>query len=101
MKNTIRNYKNTVSINFAESGDNFTLDVPHYPKWLAIIRFLKKRGFTVKENWLYKEQYKFLSQYHKIGYKNDVALLMEIKRNGITVEFGNIKNLWERPQTIW
>lgn len=102
MENTIRNYKNEVILRFEKCGDNFTLEVPHKNKWLAIIRFLKKRGFKVTENEYYKKQYDCLSKYHKIGYKKDLALLMEIGSSFIKVEFGNIKNLWiDAPQSFW
>jgi pentatricopeptide repeat protein len=95
-------YRNELHIRFSQSGENFTLDVPHYKKWLNLIRFLKKRGFKVGENAYYKAQYGCLSQYHKIGFKRDVALLMEINRDSIKLEFGHIKNLWrDMPQSFW
>lgn len=99
---TLRNYKNQVSLNFKHCGNDFSLDVPHYGKWLSIIRFLKKRGFDVKENAYYKEQYACLSKFHKIGFKKDVVLLMGINARSITVEFGNVQNLWkDMPQSFW
>lgn len=102
MGNTIRNYRNEVMLHFEERGDNFTLDVPHKNKWLSIIRFLKSRGFKVTENAYYKKQYGCLTKYHKIGHKKNVVLLMEITAAGISVEFGNIKNLWvDMPQSFW
>lgn len=102
MKDTLRNYRNKVMLNFEHRGDNFSLKVPHYGKWTSIIRFLKSRGFDVKENQTYKEHYNCLSKYHKIGFKKDVALLMEISSNSISVEFGNIKNLWKgMAQSFW
>jgi hypothetical protein len=101
-KSAIRNFQNSVYLRFAESGENFTMNVPHYNKWIAVIRFLKRRGWEISENPTYKEHYAILSQYHKIGYKGDVALLMEIGSNSIKVEFGNIKNLWaEMKQSFW
>lgn len=101
-KNTLRNYKNSVLIHFAERGENFTLKVPHHGKWIAIIKFLKKRGWNIGENPSYKEHYDCLSKYHKIGYKADVACLMEISNDSIIVEFGNIKNLWTGiAQSFW
>lgn len=102
MQNTIRNYRNKVMLHFERSGENFTLDVPHYRTWLSIIRFLKRRGFKVGENETYKQDYKVLSKYHKIGFKKEVALLAEIGANSITVEFGNIQNLWEnQTMAFW
>lgn len=102
MNNTLRNHKNKVILNFGHCGNNFSLDVPYYTKWVSIIRFLKKRGFSISENETYKKHYKCLSKYHKIGFKKDVALLMEINASSITVEFGNIKNLWkDMAQSFW
>jgi hypothetical protein len=102
MTPSIRNYRNTIDLYFGHCGKNFTLDVPHYNKWTSIIRFLKKRGFIVKENQSYKEHYNCLSKYHKIGFKKDVALLMEITPSSIKVEFGHILNLWTGiAQAFW
>lgn len=102
MNNILRNYRNKVVLYFGHCGNNFSLDVPHYNKWLSIIRFLKKRGFSVKENETYKKHYSCLSKFHKIGFKKDVALLMEISASSITVEFGNIQNLWkDMAQSFW
>ncbi len=101
-QNTIRNYKNAIFIYFAERGDNFTLKVPHHNKWLSTIRFLKNRGWEIKENPSFKKHFSCLSKYHKIGYKNNVALLMEIGADNIKVEFGDIKNLWTGvAQSFW
>ncbi len=102
MKNTLRNYRNTISLNFEKRGSDFTLDVPHYNNWMSIIRFLKKRGFTIKENPSYKEHFASLSKYHKIGFKKNLALLMEISSHSIIVEFGNVQNLWTGiAQSFW
>lgn len=98
----IRTYKNSIFISFEKRGDNFTLKVPHYKKWLEIIKFLRNRGWNIGENKHYKEHYSCLSKYHKIGFKGGMALLMEIKSNGIDIEFGDIKNLWkDMPQSFW
>ena len=98
----VRNYRNEVLIHFNVRGDNFSLKVPHHGKWIAIIKFLNKRGFTIGENPSYKEHYSVLSKYHKLGYKKDVACLMEIGANSINVEFGNIQNLWKgHAQSFW
>lgn len=98
----IRTYRSAVVLEFAERGDSFTLNVPHYPKWKSIISFLKRRGFKVTENVYFKKQFGVLSKYHKIGFKKDVALLMEIGSGSITIEFGNIKNLWQpNSQSFW
>ena len=102
MGNTIRNYRNKIILNFINCGNNFTLKVPHHGKWISIINYLTKRGFNITENKTYKEHYDVLSKYHKIGFKNDVALLMEIDASSIKVEFGNIKNLWQdMQQSFW
>ncbi len=98
----IRNYRTTVQLTFDEWGDSFSLNVPHHKKWLAIIMFLRNRGFKVGENAYYKEQYPVLSKYHKIGFKKDVVCLMEITGNMIIVQFCNVKNLWkDMPQSFW
>lgn len=99
---TIRNYRNSVWLRFENRGSSFTLDVPHHKHWVAIMRFLKSRGFSISENDTFKKHYAFLSKYHKIGYKKDVALLMEINPISIEIEFGNIKNLWKgMAQGFW
>lgn len=101
-ENNIRNFRNSVQINFAIHGDSFSLKVPHYQKWLGIIKLLSNRGFIIGENPSYKEHYKCLSKYHKIGHKKDIACLMEIRGAAIEVQFGNIKNLWTGiAQNFW
>ena len=101
-KNTIRVYNTTVYLNFSERGDNFTLKVLHHSKWLAIIKFLKNRGWQIGENPSFKEHYSCLSKYHKKGFKNDVACLLEILPSSIKVQFGNVKNLWTGvAQSFW
>lgn len=92
--NSIRMHRNSVFINFAEQGENFTLNVPHYNEWVSLILFLKKRGFKVGENKSCKEHYPALSKFHKLGAKKDVRLLMEIHHSSISLEFGNVRNLW-------
>lgn len=103
MGDTIRNYKNKIFIDFVERGDNFSLQVPHYKKWLSIIQYLRCRGFKVGKNETYEINYKCLSPFHKIGFKKNTAVLMELGPGRIEVEFGNIKNLWEPPmqQSFW
>lgn len=102
MENTIRNYRNSITLRFKERGKDFSLDVPHKNNWISIIKFLKRRGFSVKENAYYKENYGRLTKFHKIGYKNNLVLLMKIGADFIDVEFGNIKNLWiNMPQSFW
>ncbi len=99
---SIRRYRNTVHISFNERGENFDINVPHKNKWLSIIRLLKKRGFNIGENEHFKEHYGCLSKFHKKGFKNDVACLMEISAGAIKIEFGNIQNLWkEISQSFW
>lgn len=99
---SIKKIRNTVYLSFDKWGDSFSLDVPHYNKWRSIIALLRKRGFKITENPSYKEHFSCLSKYHKIGYKNDVAVLMEIGANRIEVQFGNIQNLWKgHVQSFW
>lgn len=101
-KNTLRNYGNTVQLNFSERGDNFSLNVPHYKKWLNTIAFLRRRGFKVGENEYHKRDGGILSKYHKIGFKKDVVCLMEIRAGAIDIEFGSIKNLWkDMTSSFW
>lgn len=98
----IRTFKGYVIVDFAKRGENFTLNVPHYGKWRKLISFLQDRGFSISENPHYKKQYAVLSKYHKIGYKKDVACLLEIGGATITVQFGHMKNLWKgREQSFW
>jgi len=100
--NQVSTYRNSVKVEFSVKGDNFSLNVPHYKKWLGIIKYLESRGFSIGENETYKKQYSVLSKYHKIGFKGNVALLMEIGSWYIQVEFGNTKNLWkELRQAFW
>lgn len=100
--NTIRKYNGKVTILFDTWGDNFTLKVPHYKKWLAAIKYLTQRGFSITENPSFKEHYGCLTKYHRIGFKKDVACLMEIGPAFIRVQFGNIKNLWTGiVQSFW
>lgn len=102
MKNRIRQYRNELWIGFEERGESFTLKVPHKPVWDSIIRFLRKRGWKIGENPSYKEHYASLSKYHKIGFKGEVALLMEILPAGIKIQFGHKKNLWTGvAQSFW
>lgn len=98
---TIRNYRNKILLDFEKRGDSFSLDVPHIGKWNAIIRYLIRRGFKVSANPFYVEQFNVLSKYHKIGYKKQVACLLEIKAARIEVQFGHIKNLWKCGQSFW
>ena len=101
-KDSIRKFRNTVQLNFVARGDNFTLKVPHYNKWRAIIRFLIKRGWTIDENPDYVKHYSCLSKYNKLGFKNNMACLLEIGPAFISIQFGNIKNLWTViRQSFW
>ena len=92
-KNLYSIRRNSLTLNFAERGENFTLNVPHYNKWLAIIAFLRKRGWKIGENEYFKTKFSCLSKYNKIGFKNDLNCLMELGANFISVEFGNKQNL--------
>lgn len=101
MENSIRIHKNCINLRFKEHGKNFTLDVPHKNVWIEIMKFLTKRGFKITRNEYYFKGYKCLSKYHKIGYKNDVAVLIEIGSSNISIEFGNKKNLWNTSNNFW
>ena len=101
-KGTIRRYRNTIQINFTKRGDNFTTDVPHKPQWLGVIAFLRRRGFKVGVNDYFKKQFTSLSSYNKIGFKNDVACLLELGAASIEIQMGHIKNLWTpNSQSFW
>ncbi len=97
----IRTFKSNMFIDFIERGENFTLDVPHYNKWLALIYFLKKRGFTITANPYFEKGATCLSKYHKIGHKKDIVCLMEINAASIHLIFGHIKNLWKEQTNFW
>lgn len=98
----IRTFRGNIIVDFVERGENFTLKVPHYNKWIALIAFLRKRGFVITENPHYKEQFAVLSKFHKLGHKGDVACLMEIGAASITINIGHIKNLWKKQtQAFW
>lgn len=101
MEGKVRKHNSNLYIDFNERGDNFSLDVPHYNRWISIINFLKKRGFKVKQNQFYNKEYKILSKYHKIGFKKDVVVLLEICPASIHLSFTNIKNLWDNQQSYW
>lgn len=102
MKDTLRNYRNTIVLNFKEKSSGFTLDVPHHDKWLDIIMFLSNRCFKITKNQYYEKEYNVLSPFHKIGFKKDITCLMAISGGSIQVEFGNIQNLWkDMPQSFW
>lgn len=101
-RDSIRNYSNTIQLDFAERGDNFSLNVPHKSKWDSIIKFLRQRGWKITENSHYKENYNCLSKYHKLGTKRNMSCLLEISSGFIRIEFGNTKNLWNpMAQSFW
>lgn len=101
MENSITIHRNRIDLIFKEHGKNFTLDVPHKNVWIDIMKFLTKRGFKITRNEHYFKEYRCLSKYHKIGYKNDVAVLIEIGSSNISIEFGNKKNLWNTSNNFW
>lgn len=104
MENTIRNYRNTIQLTFKRKDGvmfNTVRKLPNYGNWVTVIRFLKSRGWTIKENPHYKEQYACLSPFHKIGFKGNLALLMEISGTSMSINFGHVKNLWQPPQFFW
>ena len=91
---TIRNYHDEIWLQFDQRGENFTLDVPHYTIWLQILAFLRKRGFKVGENPVYRKHYACLSKFHKYASKGDVVCLLEIHAAKIDLHFGHVKNSW-------
>lgn len=95
-ENTLIQRNNSITLRFAEAGENFSLDVPHANQWDLIIRFLKKRGFKITANPYYLEKYRTtLSKFHKFGQKGDVIVLLEIGCWQIKTKFGHRKNLWD------
>lgn len=100
--NSIKQRKeNKVSINFDKRGENYTLNVPHKNKWLNIISYFKRRGFSIGENPYYKEYYNCLSCYHKSGKRKNIAIALELNPASISVDFGHVKNLWDTNATFW
>lgn len=100
-RNTLRAYKQTVTLRFAERGDRFTLDVPHRNKWRSVIRFLKRRGFKVAQHPYFVENAYCLSKYHRLGVKGDVRVMLEIAASSITVNFCHVKNMWDDAHSYW
>lgn len=100
-ENYIHIYNTTITLQFSERGDNFTLDVPHYSKWSSYIKFLRNRGFKVGANEFYTKDYSCLSKYHKIAKKGEVIILLEIANDSIKAQFTHIKNLWDCKQSAW
>lgn len=105
MKNwEISHYDDTVHMRSDHYSDLFRAlkKAHHYSLWRLTIKFLRARGWTITENPYYKKQYACLSQYHKIGQKGNVRILMEITGRGIELKFGDEKNLWKDcVQSFW
>lgn len=59
----------------------------HLNLFKGVIRLMKKRGWAVGIDPLYKERNKCLSKYHKYGRKGDLEVKMEIFANGFRLEF--------------
>lgn len=92
--------ENSITLRFAKSGENFSLDVPHISRWHSVINFLKKRGFKITANpYFLERRRKTLSKFHKFGQKGDVIVLLEIGCFFIRIKFGHRKNLWETMTT--
>lgn len=88
----ITRYNNKLFINFDEKGENFTLDVPHKKDWDSLLYFLRRRGFKISAIPHYVEHYNILSKYHKQATKENLLILLEIDRQSIKVEIGDIRN---------
>lgn len=99
--NTLRNYRTELWLTFSQRDEPFKKGPYHEKTWLAIIAFLRRRGFKISKHPLYQSNWKCLSKDHKIGYKNDVVSLLETTPTSIKVIFQNVRNLWESKQSAW
>lgn len=93
-QNRIRTHRNTVFFD-TTNGEETVI-------FKQVISFLRRRGFKVGVNPTIKEMYSSISKNHKIGYKKDIACLIEIYSDCVKIEFGHVKNLWkDLLQSFW
>ncbi len=102
MKNQITLNKRRLFIEYSEFSDMYRGDTCIYESdYKSLIGFLKRGGFKIRTPQRYKGEYKCLAKYHKTGFKNDVFVLIEKQGRGISLQFGNIKNLWDCEGNSW
>jgi hypothetical protein len=103
MKFRIRKHRNKLFITLGEGEDPWQKETHHKKERDSVVRFLKKRGFDVRVNKYYLDNYgASFSKNYRIGFKKDVACLLESTQRGLTIEFGNIQNLWKDiVQSFW
>lgn len=92
----IDKYKDSIYIRFEERGENFTpiKTYPHYKQWIKVLNYLKRRGFTIKTPKYYIEN-NYAKAKHKVAYRNNVVITLELMTWQIAIEYGDIKNLWK------
>lgn len=74
----------------------------NYNWWVAVMNYLRSRGFSVTSNPYFTQQYEALSTQNKLCKKRDVVCLLTNNVNTITLEFGHLKNLWlPQSQSFW
>lgn len=102
MENQITLNKRHLFVEYSEFSDMYRGDACIYERdYKSLIGFLKRRGFKIKTADRYKGEYKCLAKYHKTGFKNDVFVLIEKQGRGISLQYGNIKNLWDCEGNAW
>jgi len=83
---------------FIDTGDNKSnmfdavSKYPNYRLFLKLIELLNKKGFVITPNPYYEKNYNSISKNHRIGYKHDMVILLDIYPNSIEIAFENKKN---------
>lgn len=73
----------------------------NYPWWLSIMNYLRTRGFEVKVNPYFQENYGAISTQNRICKKGNAICLLTNNVNTIVFHFGHYKNLWKDiPQSF-
>jgi hypothetical protein len=92
----IDTFKDSFYIRFEERADNFApiKTYPHHKQWIKVISFLKRRGFTVKTPKYFIEN-NYGKAEHKVAYRGNVVITLELMNWQIAVKYGDIKNLWK------
>lgn len=92
----IDKYKDSIYIRFEENGLNFTniKTYPHYKQWKKVLSYLKNRGFLIKTP-KYFIQANYGKSTHKVCYRNDVVITLELSTWQIIIKYGNVQNLWK------
>ena len=92
----IDKYKDSIYIRFEERAKDFTpiKTYPHYKQWIKVLNYLKRRGFTIKTPKYYIKNNHGKAK-HKVAYRNNVVITLELMTWQIAIEYGDIKNLWK------